>query len=108
MIPLLARPGLEIEPWPEIFIGALSPFTEAGGLEASGRRQKSMVFLKKRSIREGRGKVSGVKMEITNAAEYLGYEDLSPRCALVPLEQRSVEEPLCRRPRLALPGAFAQ
>lgn len=36
-IPLLARPGLEIEPWPAVFIGALSPFPEAGGLLAGLR-----------------------------------------------------------------------
>lgn len=66
-----------------------------------------MVFLKGGSIREGRGKVSGVKMEVTNEAEYLGFEDLPQRCALVPLEQRSVEEPLCRHPRLAPPRAFS-
>lgn len=108
VIPLLARPGLEIEPWPEIFTGAFSPFPEAAGLEASGRRQKSMAFLKKKSIREGRGKVSGVKIEVTDEAEHLDCEDLPQRCcAGVPPAQLSVEELFCRRPRLAPPGAFA-
>lgn len=34
----LARPGLEIEPGPEVLAGARSPLPAAGGLEAVGRR----------------------------------------------------------------------
>lgn len=67
-----------------------------------------MAFLGKKSIREERGMVSGVKMEVTNEAEHLGCEDLPQRCcALVPPAQQSVEELFCRRPRLAPPEAFA-
>lgn len=67
-----------------------------------------MAFLEKKSIREERGMVSGVKMDVTNEAEHLGCEDLPQRCcALVPPAQQSGEELFCRRPRLAPPEAFA-
>lgn len=54
-------------------------------------------------------------MEVTSKAKYLGCEDLTQHCALVPREQWteeellcwSVEESLCRRLGLAPPGAFA-
>lgn len=54
-------------------------------------------------------------MEVTSKAKYLGCEDLTQHCALVPCEQWaeeellcwSVEEPLCRRLGLAPPRAFA-
>lgn len=56
-----------------------------------------------------------MQVEVTSKAKYLGCEDLTQHCALVPREQwteeellcRSVEEPLCRHLGLAPPGAFA-